>query len=48
LLASVAVTLKRVSMRADICFDAATEGATGGLLSSPTRRCTKREEAGAK
>jgi hypothetical protein len=24
-----------------VCFDAATEGATGGLLSSPTRRCSK-------
>jgi hypothetical protein len=24
-----------------VCFDAATEGVTGGLLSSPTRRCSK-------
>jgi hypothetical protein len=32
-------------MRADVCFDAATEGATGGLLSSPTRRSSKAKAA---
>jgi hypothetical protein len=32
-------------MQADFCFDAATEGATGGLLSSPTRRCSKAKAA---
>jgi hypothetical protein len=26
------VSLKHVSMRADLCFDAATEGATCGML----------------
>jgi hypothetical protein len=26
------VALKHVSMRADVCFDVATEGATGGML----------------
>jgi hypothetical protein len=29
-------------MRAEVCFDAATEGATGGMLGLlPTRRCGK-------
>jgi hypothetical protein len=28
-------------MRPDVRIDAATEGATGALLSSPTRRCSK-------
>jgi len=31
-------------MQADFCFDAATEGATGGLLLSPTRRCSKAKD----
>jgi hypothetical protein len=35
-----------VSMRSDSCFDAATEGATGGLLSSPTRRLSHSEGPG--
>ena len=33
-------------MRSDLCFDAATEGATGGLLSSPTRRLSHSEGPG--
>ena len=33
-------------MRLDLCFDAATEGATGGLLSSPTRRLSHSEGPG--
>jgi hypothetical protein len=41
LLPSVAVPLKHVSMQTDSCFDAPTEGATGGLSSSPTRRWCK-------
>jgi hypothetical protein len=28
------VPLKHVSMQADLCFDAATEGSTGGMLVS--------------
>jgi hypothetical protein len=39
------VPLKHVSIQADFCFDAATEGATGGLPSSPTRRCSKAKAA---
>jgi hypothetical protein len=39
---SVAVPLRHVSMRAGVCFDAATEGATGGMLGLlPTRLCSK-------
>src|SRR5215213_10948713 len=34
MLISVVVPLKHVSMRADVCFDAATEGATGGRQTS--------------
>ena len=32
-------------MRSHFCFDAPTEGATGGLLSSPTPRCSKAKAA---
>ena len=32
MLISVEVPLKHVSLRADVCFDAMTEGATGGRL----------------
>ncbi len=28
----VEVSLKHISLRADVCFDAATEGETGGAL----------------
>jgi len=34
MLISVVVPLKHVSMRADVCFDAATEGVTGGRQTS--------------
>jgi hypothetical protein len=32
-------------MHTDFCFDAATEGATGGLLILPTRRCCSKAKA---